>query len=189
MLRQEMPDEMHVRIVVEADAKSRQPLRRILLGQLDEHGKFIAARLAPRGPECHEQRLASIFRHDSLVASQVNQSRVSSGRGFCHARGRFSRRRLRAGGNRRTQKQQRRDGCSPQLSFGFRDLHCSDSSADILAIPAYSQQLGPTLKKFQKLLNYIFLAPRQIEQPARKAIHPTQWSSSVSQAGRDKRLA
>src|ERR1700691_6045931 len=72
---QEMTDEVHVRIVVEADAENRQALRCILFAQFDEHWEFVTAWLAPRRPESDEQRLAAVFREHALIAIEVNQCR------------------------------------------------------------------------------------------------------------------
>src|SRR5487761_594678 len=58
----EMADDVQIGIRIEAHANKNHSLGLVLLRQTHEHGIFRAARLAPRGPEIHDQRLASIFR-------------------------------------------------------------------------------------------------------------------------------
>src|SRR5580692_9079017 len=79
--REEAANEIHVRVVIEADAENREALRRILFLQLDEQGKFVAARLTPRRPERDDERLAAVFRQYLVVAGEVNQWQVGY-RGF-----------------------------------------------------------------------------------------------------------
>src|ERR1700756_2323972 len=55
--REKAANEIHVRVVIEADAENREPLRRILFLQLDEQGKFVATGFAPRRPESDDKRL------------------------------------------------------------------------------------------------------------------------------------
>src|SRR5712664_1764670 len=56
-----------VAVIVEIDTDDLQSLRPILLGQLVEHGIFIAAGLAPRRPERHEQRFPTMLLDQFLI--------------------------------------------------------------------------------------------------------------------------
>ena len=72
MQREEMANEMHVGVIVEADAESAEALGRVFFAELDEHRKFFAARLAPGGPEGDEERLAFVFGEEAIVAVEVD---------------------------------------------------------------------------------------------------------------------
>src|ERR1700690_1769045 len=67
---EEMADEVHVRVVIEADAENRQTLWPILFAQLDQHRKFLTAWFAPSGPESNEQRFAAEFCEHAFVPTQ-----------------------------------------------------------------------------------------------------------------------
>jgi hypothetical protein len=81
-LREELADEIHVRIFVEADAHHHETLRGVLLGQFDEHRELAAARFAPSGPKVHDQRLAAILAKNLVVTGEINHGRIGSGRGL-----------------------------------------------------------------------------------------------------------
>src|SRR5271165_5492526 len=55
--REESAHEDKVPILVQIDAHDFQSLRSILLGEIVQHGIFVATRLAPRGPESHQEWL------------------------------------------------------------------------------------------------------------------------------------
>ena len=81
MLREKVADQMHVGIVVEADAKRVEAFRRVFLAEIDEPGKLLATGFAPGSPESDHERLAFVFREDAIVAIEVNQLGISgSGR-------------------------------------------------------------------------------------------------------------
>lgn len=81
----EAANEIHVGIVVEADAKNRETLRSILFFELNEQRKFVAARFAPRGPKGDDERFAAVLRENLVVAGEVNKRQIGCGRfgGFC----------------------------------------------------------------------------------------------------------
>jgi hypothetical protein len=92
---EKMADEMHVGIIIEADAESGEALGRVLLGEADEHGKFVAAGFAPGGPKSDEERFAFVLRDDAMVAIEIDQRerglngrlrRVRGGLGGCRMR-------------------------------------------------------------------------------------------------------
>ena len=86
--REKMADEINFSILIETDAHHCEVLRRELLGDLIDHGIFVAARFAPGSPEIHDQRLAAVFRENLLVACEINYRRIWS---FCSLRnGRLS---------------------------------------------------------------------------------------------------
>ena len=79
ILREEMADQIHVRVIVHADAEDGETVRRIFLRQLDEHRILVAARLAPCGPEGHQQRLALVLRENAIVSGHVNEREFHGG--------------------------------------------------------------------------------------------------------------
>src|SRR5580700_4858467 len=79
IFREEAADEIHVRVIIKADAENREALRRVLLVKLDEHGELIAARLAPGGPEGDDERLAAVLREHLIVAGDVDQRELGCG--------------------------------------------------------------------------------------------------------------
>jgi hypothetical protein len=79
IFRKEAADEIHVGVVIEADAKNRKTLRRVLLVELDEHGEFVAAGLAPCGPEGDDERLAVVLREDLIVANDIDEREFGGG--------------------------------------------------------------------------------------------------------------
>src|SRR4029077_19031512 len=94
--REKAANEIHVRVVIKADAKNREALRRILFLQLHKQRKFVATGLAPRGPERDDERFAVVFRQHLVVAGEFNQEKVGDG-GFAGFRRRFGGGRLRLG--------------------------------------------------------------------------------------------
>src|ERR1700690_920597 len=76
---EEAANEIHVRVIVEADAKNCETLRGELFLQLDEEGKFVAAGFTPRGPEGDDERLAAIFRESLLIAREIDEREIGCG--------------------------------------------------------------------------------------------------------------
>src|ERR1700686_2993712 len=61
--RDKPPHQNQIAFVIEIDTHDLQSLGPILLGEFVEHGIFIAARLAPRRPERHQQRFPAVLLH------------------------------------------------------------------------------------------------------------------------------
>ena len=69
-------NEIHVRIIVEADTEDRETLRSVLLLELNEHGEFVAARFAPCCPERDDERFAAILGKNLIVTGEIDQGQI-----------------------------------------------------------------------------------------------------------------
>jgi hypothetical protein len=88
---EEAAHEVHVGVVVHADSDDDQALRRELLGKVNEQGIFLAAGLAPSGPEIHEQRLTAVLGENLIVSGKIDKRRIRDC-ALCGARRSFLRR-------------------------------------------------------------------------------------------------
>src|ERR1700730_3319817 len=79
---QESAHENQIAVLVHADAHNFQSLGGVLLRQLVQQRVFIAARLAPGGPEIDEDWLTFKLPQDHLVARYVDEFRISRCRGL-----------------------------------------------------------------------------------------------------------
>ena len=75
--RQKVTYNVQIRVRVETHSKKNHSLRLIFFRQSNQHRIFRSAWLAPRSPEIHHQRFAFIFRHQFLVARQVDQRKLA----------------------------------------------------------------------------------------------------------------
>jgi len=71
--RQKVTHDVQICICVETYAEKNHSLGFIFFRQPDQHRIFRSAWLAPRSPEIHHQGLAFIFRHQFLIARQIDQ--------------------------------------------------------------------------------------------------------------------
>ena len=80
-------DAVAVAILVEADADNFEALGSVLLGEFVEHGVFVAARLAPSGPEGDDEGFAFVLLENLLVALSVDQFEIFGGGGLGRGQG------------------------------------------------------------------------------------------------------
>src|ERR1700733_4227617 len=80
---EKMLNEIDGGVVVHINAEDDQPFRRIIVCDLIDDGKFIAARLAPGGPESYEKRLAFVVGEKLVVAGEIDLRELSRRGGFC----------------------------------------------------------------------------------------------------------
>ncbi len=67
-----MLNQIHSGVVVHIHAENDEALRCIIARDLIDDGKFVAARLAPGGPESDEERLAFVIGEKFVVSGQIN---------------------------------------------------------------------------------------------------------------------
>src|SRR5207244_12625962 len=80
--RHEPPHEDQIAVLIQVYPHDLQSLRRILLGQLIQHGIFVATGLAPRRPKRDQQRFPAILLAEFFVSLRVNQLRIARPRRF-----------------------------------------------------------------------------------------------------------
>ena len=71
--RQKVTYDVQIRVRVETHAKKNHSLWLIFFRQPNQHRVFRSAWLAPRRPKIHHQGLAFVFRHQFLIARQIDQ--------------------------------------------------------------------------------------------------------------------